>query len=235
MTSRGRRRRTLGRRCSAFDDADCLPVGNQNANGEFWFTSMNRPRGRADMTSIKATLGPMVRSDRRRPSLELNTPGRETRLTLTGNGLTIYFTSTRAGGLGGIDIWTASRKTKNSPFCTPVNVDQTSTRLRMTALRRSRRTGWNCTSRAIALAAWGMTMCMGRNASAVHRISSVTCDSLARPSGAFTRHGAGFLGRVPMARRGNQSIDIHANSNILIIDLFPMEGCRRVALTFASP
>ena len=107
---------------SVFDDADCLPVGNQNANGEFWFTSLNRPEGKGGYDIYKSDIdadgsfGPAV------PVVELNTAGRDTRLTLTGNGLTIYFTSNRAGGLGGIDIWTASRKTKDSPFCTPVNV-----------------------------------------------------------------------------------------------------------------
>jgi Tol biopolymer transport system component len=107
---------------STFDDADCLPVGNQNANGEFWFTSLNRPVGQGGYDIYKSDIGPDGSFGPAAPVAELNTPGRETRLTLTGNGLTIYFTSTRAGGLGGIDIWAASRKTKHGPFCTPVNV-----------------------------------------------------------------------------------------------------------------
>ena len=107
---------------SAFDDADCLPVGNQNANGEFWFTSLNRPAGKGGYDIYKSEIGADGSFGPAAPVAELNTTGRDTRLTLTGNGLTIYFTSNRAGGLGGIDIWTASRKTRNSPFCTPVNV-----------------------------------------------------------------------------------------------------------------
>jgi Tol biopolymer transport system component len=107
---------------SAFDDADCLPVGNQNANGEFWFTSLNRPAGKGGYDIYKSDIGPDGSFGAAAPVPELNTAGRETRLTLTGNGLTIYFTSNREGGLGGIDVWTASRKTKNSPFCAPVNL-----------------------------------------------------------------------------------------------------------------
>jgi hypothetical protein len=50
---------------SAFDDADCLPVGNQNANGEFWFTSLNRPDGKGGYDIYKSDIGPTDRSARR--------------------------------------------------------------------------------------------------------------------------------------------------------------------------
>jgi Tol biopolymer transport system component len=107
---------------TTFDEADCLPVGNQNANGEFWFTSLNRPEGKGGYDIYRSEIAPDGSFGPAAPVTELNTPGRDTRLTITGNGLTIYFTSNRAGGLGGIDIWTASRKTPQSPFCTPVNL-----------------------------------------------------------------------------------------------------------------
>ena len=107
---------------TAFDEADCLPVGNQNANGEFWFTSLNRPEGQGGYDIYRSEIAHDGSFGPAAPVTELNTPGRDTRLTITANGLTIYFTSNRAGGLGGIDIWTASRKTPHSPFCTPVNL-----------------------------------------------------------------------------------------------------------------
>jgi hypothetical protein len=107
---------------TAFDEADCLPVGNQNANGEFWFTSLNRPEGKGGYDIYRSEIAHDGSFGPAAPVTELNTPGRDTRLTITGNGLTIYFTSNRAGGLGGIDIWTASRQTPHSPFCTPVNL-----------------------------------------------------------------------------------------------------------------
>jgi hypothetical protein len=107
---------------TTFDEADCLPVGNQNANGEFWFTSLNRPGGKGGYDIYKSDIGPDGSFGPAAPVAELNTLGRDTRLTLTGNGLTIYFSSNRAGGQGGIDLWTASRSTPHSPFCTPVNL-----------------------------------------------------------------------------------------------------------------
>jgi len=107
---------------TAFDEADCLPVGNQNANGEFWFTSLNRPEGKGGYYIYSSEIAHDGSFGPAAPVTELNTPGRDTRLTITANGLTIYFTSNRAGGLGGIDIWTARRQTPHSPFCTPVNL-----------------------------------------------------------------------------------------------------------------
>lgn len=107
---------------TAFDEADCLPVGNQNANGEFWFTSLNRPEGQGGYDIYRSDIGPDGSFGPATPVTELNTPGRDTRFTITGDGMTIYFTSNRAGGLGGIDIWTSSRRTTHSPFCTPVNL-----------------------------------------------------------------------------------------------------------------
>lgn len=107
---------------TALDEADCLPVGNQKANGEFWFTSLNRPDGQGGYDIYRSEIGPDGSFGPPSPVTELNTPGRDTRLTISGNGLTIYFTSNRAGGLGGIDIWTASRQTPHRQFSTPVNL-----------------------------------------------------------------------------------------------------------------
>jgi len=107
---------------TTLDEADCLPVGNQNGNGEFWFTSLNRPGGSGGYDIYRSTISAQGAFGTPSPVVELNTAGRDTRFTLTGNGLTIYFTSNRPGGVGLIDIWTASRKTPQSLFCTPVNL-----------------------------------------------------------------------------------------------------------------
>ncbi len=107
---------------TTFDEADCLPVGNQHGGGEFWFTSLNRPGGSGGYDIYRSEIATDGTFEPPAPVVELNTAGRDTRFTLTGNGLTIYFTSNRAGGVGLIDIWTASRKAPNSPFCTPVNL-----------------------------------------------------------------------------------------------------------------
>jgi hypothetical protein len=50
---------------------------------------------------------------------ELTSGGREWLPTLSADGLTIYFASTRAGGLGDYDIWVATRGSKTGTFGEP--------------------------------------------------------------------------------------------------------------------
>jgi Tol biopolymer transport system component len=59
------------------------------------------------------------------PSLvaELSTPSFETTPEVSGDGLTLYLASDRAGGLGGIDIYVATRATRNDPWSVPAPVD----------------------------------------------------------------------------------------------------------------
>lgn len=47
----------------------------------------------------------------------------DAQVALTADGLTIFFGSDRAGGLGKSDIWTATRPTRASPFASPAHVD----------------------------------------------------------------------------------------------------------------
>lgn len=57
------------------------------------------------------------------PVNELNTPSREGgHPTISPDGLTIYFTATRPGGLGGFDIWVSTRPTTNDPWSAPVDL-----------------------------------------------------------------------------------------------------------------
>ena len=56
------------------------------------------------------------------PLSELNTGAREEGASLTEDDLQIYFTSDRAGGAGGLDIWQASRYNVQSGFSPPVNL-----------------------------------------------------------------------------------------------------------------
>lgn len=106
------------------DEADCFPSGAGGAT-VLWFTSLNRPGGRGDWDIYTSPMEPDGTFGPATPRLDLNTSFRETRMTITGNGLRIYFTSNRPGGLGGIDIWTAERATPHSEFCTPVNMGPT--------------------------------------------------------------------------------------------------------------
>ncbi|MCI0746487.1 MAG: immunoglobulin domain-containing protein [Verrucomicrobia subdivision 3 bacterium] len=52
----------------------------------------------------------------------LNSPRYDDAATLTGDGLTIFFCSDRSGGLGGLDIWLATRATVSTPWGVPVNL-----------------------------------------------------------------------------------------------------------------
>ena len=52
---------------------------------------------------------------------ELNTPALEGCPGLTSDGLTLYFASDRAGGLGGLDIWVTTRSSVEEPWGEPTN------------------------------------------------------------------------------------------------------------------
>jgi hypothetical protein len=52
----------------------------------------------------------------------LNSPAREARPSIRRDGLEMFFTSDRAGGVGGIDIYVSTRASIQSPWNAPVNV-----------------------------------------------------------------------------------------------------------------
>lgn len=54
----------------------------------------------------------------------LSSPSRETGLALTGDGLTLYFSSDRDGGQGGLDVYVSTRTTRMSEWSDPVSVPE---------------------------------------------------------------------------------------------------------------
>jgi hypothetical protein len=52
---------------------------------------------------------------------ELSSPGRDTRTFVRKDGREIFITTNRASGVGGIDIWGATREDSSHPWSTPVN------------------------------------------------------------------------------------------------------------------
>lgn len=58
---------------------------------------------------------------------ELNSASSETDPTLSADGLEIVFASNRAGGVGGTDLYRASRASRNDPFGAPVLIAELST------------------------------------------------------------------------------------------------------------
>ena len=55
-------------------------------------------------------------------SSELNTSFQDGCPILSPDGLSLYMASNRPGGMGGLDIWVATRASTNSPFGAPVNL-----------------------------------------------------------------------------------------------------------------
>ena len=53
--------------------------------------------------------------------LELSSPGRDTRTSVRRDGREIFITSNRTGGVGGLDIWVATREDSSDLWSTPVN------------------------------------------------------------------------------------------------------------------
>lgn len=106
---------------SAQDDADCLIRRTENGSEVLWFASLNRPDGEGDWDIYVSELrdGTFQQAV---PVAEINTVYRETRMTLSGNGLNIIFSSDRPGGLGGIDLWLAKRPSPVHPFCAAENL-----------------------------------------------------------------------------------------------------------------
>jgi hypothetical protein len=67
---------------------------------------------KADFTfGTPTNLGPTV-----------NSSTRDLKPSVSSDGLSLYFTSTRAGGVGGMDIWVTTRETTDDPWSTPVNL-----------------------------------------------------------------------------------------------------------------
>lgn len=57
-----------------------------------------------------------------RPVSELNSDARETGIALSADGLTVWFSSDREGGAGGLDVYSATRRTRDEPFAGIVSV-----------------------------------------------------------------------------------------------------------------
>lgn len=60
------------------------------------------------------------------PVVELNTTARETGIALSGNGLTVWFSSNREGTLGGLDVFVSTRGSLRDAWGPVVRVDEVS-------------------------------------------------------------------------------------------------------------
>ena len=55
----------------------------------------------------------------------VNSSSRDLKPSVSADGLSLFFTSNRPGGVGGLDIWVATRETTNDPWGEPVNLGST--------------------------------------------------------------------------------------------------------------
>jgi Tol biopolymer transport system component len=96
----------------------CGRIGFDTAGGDGGIDDGLAGDGVADGLGDAAVLGPFLAPT---PVPELNLPGTNTEdPSLTDDRLEIVFASTRAGGLGGVDLWTATRASPTGTWSAPV-------------------------------------------------------------------------------------------------------------------
>lgn len=107
---------------SSGNEADPSFFQNDDGGGPQLFFASNRPGAQGggdiyvsnlqpDRTFGPATLVP-----------ELNSAALETGISVRFDGLEVFFSSSRSGGFGGVDLWTATRDTVFDPWSAPTNL-----------------------------------------------------------------------------------------------------------------
>ena len=104
------------------EDGPTYFVDDDTGLTSLYFTSLNRPNNIGDWDIYVSTVQPDGTFGAGRIVPELNSPARDTRTSISRNGLEMYITSSRGGGLGGLDVWIATRASINAPWSQPVNL-----------------------------------------------------------------------------------------------------------------
>lgn len=113
---------------SPYDDAGpTLFEDEETGITTLYFTSLNRPGGLGDWDIYASVLGPDGTFGPASLVVELSSPGnantgRDTRTAIRRDGLEIFLTSNRPGGIGSGDLWTSTRATTLDPWSVPVNL-----------------------------------------------------------------------------------------------------------------
>jgi Tol biopolymer transport system component len=104
--------------------AESLPSYFQDdeTGAAFLFFESNRPGGLGDLDIYVAAQQPDGSFAGAVNVTALNSPQAERRPTLTHDGLEIVFSSSRAGTIGGLDLWTATRDSTTGEWSTPTNL-----------------------------------------------------------------------------------------------------------------
>jgi WD40-like Beta Propeller Repeat len=87
-----------------------------------YFTGFNRPDGVGDWDIFQSTQNDDGSFDPAVLNTDLSTPYRDTRMTITNDGLEMIFSSDRPGSVGGIDLWVSTRNSPSDPWSAPANL-----------------------------------------------------------------------------------------------------------------
>lgn len=114
----------LGCVVNSSEDDNCQVVFEDETGKEVLYFGSRRPPGGPPLTDIYySVMGPDDKFGPAKPVTELNTPEYDDHCpAVRRDGLEIIFQSTRPGGLGGKDYWTATRQSTKDPWGTPVNL-----------------------------------------------------------------------------------------------------------------
>ena len=109
-------------------NTDSLEAGPSiSADGLSLYFNSDRPGGFGDSdlyVSTRATKDDQWRASSNLGSV-VNSSANEGALSISADGLGLYFMSNRPGGSGSRDIWVTTRATKDDDWTTPVNVGPT--------------------------------------------------------------------------------------------------------------
>ena len=87
-----------------------------------YFTGFNRPGGLSDWDIFQSTQNEDGSFNPAVLNTELSTPYRDTRMTITNDGLEMILSSDRPGSIGGIDLWVSTRNSPTDPWSPPTNL-----------------------------------------------------------------------------------------------------------------
>jgi hypothetical protein len=106
-----------------YDDAGPAYFEDPTTGITTLYFNSDRPGGPGDYDIYASTLQGFARFGPAVLVPELSSPNRDTRMAIRGDGLEMFLTSNRPGGLGsGLNIWVSTRATTVDPWSTPENL-----------------------------------------------------------------------------------------------------------------
>ena len=111
------------------DNAPTFFQDHKTGVTSIYFNSQRRKDGPGDFDIYVSTQLENGKFSRAKVVQELSSPQRDTRTAIRRDGLEMFITSARPGGLGGSnlgnDLWVATRETTLDPWSTPINLGTT--------------------------------------------------------------------------------------------------------------